>query len=200
MFAYIKGELSFATPIYAVVDVSGVGYQIFIPANVFSKLPQIGQPIFVYTSYIVREASHTLYGFLSQSEKDLFEILLGVTGVGPKTALSLIGHLSMDELQKAISNHNIAVISKVPGIGKKTAERLILELRDKLPAMAPSPGDLSISFVGTSKGQLLRDAMSALVNLGYNQITAQKAIKKTMDDFSEEVDLATLITHSLKNT
>lgn len=199
MFAYIKGELVQATPLHAVIDVHGVGYRISIPANVFSKLPQLGHPVILHVSHVVRELSQTLYGFFSLQERDLFELLLGVTGIGPKLALSLIGHLYLHDLRTAISKADIATISKVPGIGKKTAERLVIELRDKISSAFPhDPSELSIPL-SDPQAQKISDAMSALINLGYNQAAAQKAIKKTLKDFSEDLDLAALITHSLKN-
>lgn len=199
MYAFIKGELVHSSPLYVVVETGGVGYQIHTPANVFAKLPQLGSTVLLHTSFVVRELSQTLYGFLSVHERDMFETLMGVTGIGPKLALSINGHISLTDLQKAVANADIPVICRVPGIGKKTAERLIIELRDKLQDICPhDPSDLSIPL-SDPKAHKIRDAMNALVNLGYNQSTAQKAIKKTMQDLSEDVDLATLITTSLKN-
>jgi holliday junction DNA helicase RuvA len=200
MFAFIKGELINSSPLSAIVEAGGIGYLIYIPASIFGKLPQTGSQVLLHTSYVVREQSQTLYGFLFTQDRDLFEILMGVSGIGPKTALSIIGHLSMQDLQRAINSHDIVTISKVPGIGKKTSERLIIELRDKLThLLPPNPSDMSIQMPLDPKAQTISDAMSALINLGYNQITAQKAIKKTLTDLPEEADLATLITNSLKN-
>jgi Holliday junction DNA helicase RuvA len=199
MFAFIKGQLVYSSPVNIVIEANGIGYKIFIPANVFSKLPHHGEVVFLHVSYVVRELSQTLYGFLSVQERDLFELLMGVTGIGPKLALSLIGHMILHDLRKAISNAEITVICKVPGIGKKTAERLIIELRDKIPATFSNDPSEHAILLSDSKSQHVKDAMSALINLGYTQITAQKAIKKTMKDLPEEIDLATLITHSLKN-
>lgn len=199
MYAFIKGELVSVTPVKAIVEASGIGYLIFIPPNVFGKLPQLGNQVFLHTSFVVRELSQTLYGFLSEHERDLFETLMGVTGIGPKLALSIIGHLPLHDLHRAVSNGDLPKLCKVPGIGKKTAERLVIELRDKLPDVeSHSPSELSIQL-SDPKSHKIRDAMSALINLGYNSMTAQKAIKKTLGDFSEEIDLPTLITHSLKN-
>lgn len=202
MFVHIRGQLIQASPLHAVVEVDGIGYKIYISANAFGKLPQIGSEVFLHLSFIVRELAHTLYGFLSPSERDIFEVLLGVTGIGPKIALSLIGHLSPHDLQKAVSNNDIVGVCRVPGIGKKTAERLMIELRDKLVDIATlprDPSDLVTAHLSDPNAQKVRDAMSALINLGYNQITAQKAIKKTLSDLSEETDLAVLIMGALKN-
>lgn len=201
MYAFIKGKLVSSLPTYAILEANGIGFQIYIPANVFPKLPQIGgTDLTLYTSFVVRELSQTLYGFLSIQERDIFEEFMGVTGIGPKLALSLIGHLDVNDLQRAITNHDILTICKVPGIGKKTAERLIIELRDKLNhLLPPNPSDLGVTFPTDPKAQLVRDAMSTLINLGYNQLTAQKAIKKSLKDLPDEIDLATLITNSLKS-
>jgi holliday junction DNA helicase RuvA len=200
MFAYIKGRLTLSTPSQVIIEVSGVGYRILIPASVFSSLPALGSEIQLHTSYIVREQSQTLYGFLTTHERDFFDSLLGVTGIGPKLALSLIGHMPMHELYRAIAEGNIAAISRVPGIGKKTSERLIIEMRDKLGGLnVGDPSDFAVQAISDSGSQRVSDAMSALINLGYTQMVAQKAIKKTLKDLPEIQDLATLITLSLKN-
>jgi holliday junction DNA helicase RuvA len=200
MIAFIKGNLAAAKPISVVVEAAGVGYQVLIAANVFPALPAIGTMITLHTSFIVRENSHILYGFLSVGEKDFFEELMGVSGIGPKLALSLIGHLPIQDLCRAINEANIALISKVPGIGKRTSERLILEMRGKLTHLASYAAiDLSSTSLSSPQAQKIHDAMSALINLGYNQITAQNAIKKTINDLPEEIDLAKLITHALNH-
>ena len=200
MYAYMKGKLTYSSPLDIILEVSGIGYRIHIPPSVFGNLPSCEEPLQVYTSFIVRENSQALYGFLSPQDRDLFEALLNVTGVGPKLALSITGHLSIHELQRAIQNHDIPTISRVPGIGKKTAERLIIELRDKIAAILPiDPAAYAIQQQSNPHALTINDAMSALINLGYNQTTAQNAIKKTLSDFPEDVDLATLITNALKN-
>lgn len=199
MYAFIKGTLISANGSRAVVEASGIGYLIFIPPSVMAKLPQTGSQVLLHTSFVVRELSQALYGFLSEQERDLFEVLMGVTGIGPKLALSIIGHLTLHDLHRAISGGDIPILCKVPGIGKKMAERLIIELRDKLPELGTfAPSDLAIQ-ISDPNALKIRDAMGALINLGYNHMTAQKAIKKTLTEMSEEIDLPTLITHSLKN-
>jgi len=200
MFAYIKGKLTAATPLCVIVETAGVGYRIYIPASLLASLPPTGSEIMLHTSYIVREQSQTLYGFLSDNERDFFETLLGVSGIGPKLALSLIGHMAVHDLYKAISDGNLAAISKVPGIGKKMSERLVMEMRDKLPGLANAcPSDFAVQGISDPRSQKISDAMSALINLGYNQSTAQKAIKNTLKDQPESIDLAELITLALKN-
>lgn len=198
MYAYIKGLLIIASPSYAVLEASGVGYKIFIPASTFSHLPQIHSECLLYTSFVVREASQTLYGFPSIQERDFFEALLNVTGIGPKIALALIGHMPTYELQKAISQGDIPVLCRVPGIGKKGAERLIIEMRDKVQLMH-DPQEFAVNLSSSLHSQKMSDAMSALINLGYNQQIAQNALKKTLKENPDIIDLGLLITSALKH-
>ncbi|MBA3603109.1 MAG: Holliday junction branch migration protein RuvA [Parachlamydiaceae bacterium] len=197
MFAFFRGILVEASPLHCIIDVRGVGYKLFVPTSALAQLPAIGNEVLVYSSFVVREMSQALYGFLTAQDRDFFEILIGVTGVGPKMALGLIGHLSLRGLQQAIVAGDYIVLCKIPGVGKKTAERLVVEMRDKLKGIAPP--DTSPFAIQLPKQQVVADAMSALINLGYNQATAQKALKRSMDSLPEDVDLAVLITTALKN-
>ncbi|MEI8365506.1 MAG: Holliday junction branch migration protein RuvA [Parachlamydiaceae bacterium] len=199
MFCHIKGTLVHATVSFVVIDVGGVGYKIFIPANVSGQIPHSGSPITLYTSFVVREQAQTLYGFFSMQERDFFEALLGVTGIGPKIALALVGHMPLTDLQQAIVNEDTATICRIPGIGKKGAERLIIEMRDKIDVSFMSSDDSIHRTSGDPRAQIVCDAMSALINLGYNQGTAQKAMKKSLKDAPESIDLAALISTALKH-
>jgi holliday junction DNA helicase RuvA len=199
MFAYIKGILAYSSPLSVIVEARDIGYKIFVPVSAFSHLPQIGTEVVMHLSFVVREQAHTLYGFLSAQERDFFEALLNVTGIGPRTALALIGHMPLAELQNAIIHQDVPAICRVPGIGKKGAERLIIEMRDKIPASAVSSFEISAQSPFNAKTQTVNDAMSALINLGYNQQTAQKALKKSLKDAPEEIDLASLIATALKH-
>ncbi len=201
MYAYITGKLIFSTPSSVILENQGIGFHITVPHSVFSKLPQNGESILIYTTFIVRELSHALYGFLSMEEKDTFELLMNVTGVGPKLALSLIGHLSLNQLQNALNEKDLPTLCRVPGVGKKTAERLVVELKDKISTFnssSPSVPGITISQEDP-KNKRIQDAILTMINLGYNQNTAQKAIQKSLAEFTECPDLATLITISLKN-
>lgn len=199
MFAYIKGVLAHASQASVVIEAGGVGYKIYIPASMFLRLPHLGSALSLHTSFVVREQAQTLYGFLTTHERDFFEALMGVTGIGPKIALALIGHMPLTELQQAIADENAAVICKVPGIGKKGAERLIIEMRDKVSIHTLTPDDFAVHSHFDSRAQTVNDAMSALINLGYNQVTAQKAIKKTLKDIPEGIDVSALIASALKH-
>lgn len=200
MYSYIKGCLISSCPAYAVIETGGIGYKILTPANMFGQLPALGKEVTLHTSFIVRELFHALYGFLTCQERDTFEALLNVSGVGPKLALSLIGHMTMSELHRALANGDVPSISRVPGVGKKTSERLIMEMRDKMASLFPKEfADFATPFSIDKGIQKINDAMSALINLGYTQAIAQKAIKKTLKETSESLELAELITYALKN-
>jgi Holliday junction DNA helicase RuvA len=199
MYEYIKGTLIESTPSKAILETQGIGYSLLVPFNNFSKFPPLGSMVTLYVSFVVREDSQKLYGFLTQHERDLFENLLNVSGVGPKTSLSLVGHMEIHDLQTAISQGNTQLICKIPGIGKKTAERLVVDLRDKIKkGMYQSTETRLLSNITEEKGAVT-DAISALINLGYNSSQAQKAIKAALDKTSGEPELAKLITAALRN-
>jgi Holliday junction DNA helicase RuvA len=202
MLEYIKGTLVSLSPHKAVIDVGGLGYFLHTPLSAFSAMPPIGKEITFFISSVIREDSHKNFGFLTIEERDLFEKISGVSGIGPKTALALIGHLDSNALETAITTANSTLLSKIPGIGKKTAERLIVELRDKVlkglkkSSLQASPSQKSLS----EEDQRINDALSALMNLGYNSLQAQQAIKKALTDFKEAPELSTLIRAALSNT
>ncbi len=199
MYEFIKGILVEATPCKAIVETQGIGFCLQIPFNNFSKLPAIGTSVTLFTSFIVREDSQKLFGFLTRHERDLFESLIEVSGVGPKTGLSLVGHMEVNDLQAALSQGNISVICKIPGIGKKTAERLVVDMRDKVKKGMNSSGELQ-SFQGQNQEQgVVSDAISALMHLGYNNAQSQKAIKVALSKTEGEPELARLITSALRS-
>jgi Holliday junction DNA helicase RuvA len=194
MYEYLIGKLVSSKPSKAVVDVGGIGFSVTIMLRDFSKLPKLGESVQLFTSFIVREDAHLLFGFLSQGEKELFEKLIAISGVGPKTAMALLGHLEPADLELALMNSNTALLSKVPGIGKKTAERLVVELRDKIKldsaaSAMPITGDRT----------LFSDAISALINLGYHPAAAQKAVKKVLDTPDHPAHLGQVITSALRS-
>lgn len=199
MYAFIRGKLRQNTTTSVVIEAGGIGYRILTTSHSFSQMPQNGEELLLYTSFVVREQSQALYGFLTLEECEFFEALLNVTGIGPKTALALIGHLPLNVLQQAIVDGDTALIAKTPGIGKKGAERLVIEMRDKVDAkaIAAKPADLSISLDPDTKA--VNDAMSALVNLGYNQATAKKAITQSLKSVPSGINVADLIALALKH-
>ena len=197
MYDYIKGKLAFISPTKITIEINGIGYIIHIPLSTYCDLPQLNNSITCFTSLIVKEDSHTLYGFIIKQERDLFESVITVSGIGPKTGLALIGHLDINNFKNAISSSDIKLISKVPGIGKKTAERLVIEMRDKIKLMGK---EISI---GKSSGHAIEnrnisDALNALLNLGYNHLQAQKAVNQAVAENNDENDPGKLISLALK--
>ena len=198
MYEYIKGTLVEASPSRAIVETQGVGFCLLIPFNNFSKLPAIGKPVTFFTSFIVREDSQKLFGFLTRHERDLFESLIEVSGVGPKTGLCLVGHMEVNDLQAALSQGNIQSICKIPGIGKKTAERLVVDMRDKVKKGIGNASDHLLQGSSGEQG-VVADAISALINLGYNTAQSQKAIKAALAKTQGEPELAELMTAALRS-
>jgi holliday junction DNA helicase RuvA len=199
MYAFIRGTLIESTPSKVIIETQGIGFCLYIPLNNFAKLPPTGSPLILFTSYVVREDSQKLFGFLTQCERDLFESLIEVSGIGPRTALCLVGHTEISILQAAISQGNISMICKIPGIGKKTAERLVVEMRDKIKkGMGKSSGLQPLQETQEAEG-VVADALSALINLGYNSTQAHKAIQSALAKTLEEPELARLITAALRS-
>jgi len=202
MYDFFRGTLIESSPSRAIVEVHGIGYHLSIPANLLPHLPKSGEEVLLYVSFIVRELSQSLYGFGTAQERDLFEVLINVSGIGPKTGIAMVGTLSFNALIDAITTKDMATICRVPGIGKKTAEKLIIEVHDKLPRMFDLTGRSDIRSqagdAGPESAHTLRDAMSALINLGYNQSEAEKAILKATAGVKGDLDLPTLISSALK--
>ena len=158
-----------------VVSCNGVGYEIDVPMSTFYPLPRTGEEVTLLTHLVVREDAHLLFGFLTAGERGAFRQLLKISGVGPKVALSVLSGLSVEELSAAVAMGDAARLTKVPGIGKKTAERLVLELRDKLPKAVPSVARSDASAASA-------DVLNALLGLGYNEREAQAAVKQLPAD------------------
>lgn len=184
MIVSIEGILVSATPISAVIDVGGIGYEVNIPVTTAERLPQAAKSVKLHTHAVYRDDSQTLYGFSSIEDRDFFRLMIEkVSGVGPKVALSIMSKLALPVLRSAILNGDVGLLAKSPGIGKKTAERLVVELRDKLgPAGRGSAADATAGAGGVppdgdSPGGRQRDAVSALTTLGYKVADADKAVR-----------------------
>ena len=179
MITFLEGSLVEKTPTRIVLDVHGVGYEVFIPLSSFDRLPDENAPCKILTHDHVREDVHHLYGFVTAAERALFEMLLGISGIGPKTALSALSGLSVRDLKLAVVEGDIKRLSSIPGIGKKTAERIVVELRHKL-----SEGEALEAVAGAPEGGpadlRTRDAILALISLGYKQADAQKRIREIL--------------------
>jgi Holliday junction DNA helicase RuvA len=180
MIASLRGVLIEKHPNEAVVDAGGVGYELHIPITTYTQLPETGSEVRLRVYTHVREDTLALYGFLSQDEKTLFEKLIGVSGIGPSLAVKVLSGLAATELISAIRKGEVDRLVRIPGVGKKTAERMVLELRDKLP---PSAGDAGAS-APPSLGELEQDVLSALLNLGCARPAAEQAVRKAKSEGS----------------
>jgi len=181
MIAHLRGKLLAKHPNQAIVETGGVGYDVTISVPTFSDLPSVGSEVALHIHTHVREDVIALYGFLRAGEKQLFEKLITVSGIGPKLAITILSGMAADEMTAAIRGNDLARLTRIPGIGKKTAERLVLELRDKLP---PGGGEAP-AVSGLSAVE--EDVLSALVNLGYQRAAAEKAVTAAGKDGSFEV-------------
>lgn len=180
MFAYVSGKLADKRPTEAIVDVNGVGYRIHIPTSTFEHLPEVGRPVKLHTHHHVREDAILLYGFSSDSERKVFEVMLGVTGIGPKLALAALSAMSPSELREHILRGEAAMLTSIPGVGRKTAERLIIELRDRFADIEPL--DSAVPGMNDGRREARADALAALESLGFSRATAEKNLRKVMKD------------------
>jgi Holliday junction DNA helicase RuvA len=178
MITFLYGQLESALPTQAIIDVNGVGYEVFIPLSSYDKLPSVGQQIRILTHLAVREDAHVLYGFMTAAERDLFRLLVNnVSGIGPKLALAVLSGMSVTNFKAAVVNSDTAAISKISGLGKKTAERIVLELKDKL-GVAAAWEAATAAHAPTPEQEQANEAVLALIALGYKQLDAHKIIRE----------------------
>lgn len=175
MIGRLQGVLLRKEPPALMLDVGGVGYELEAPMTTFYELPAVGERVTLYTHLVVREDAHLLYGFVRESQRRLFRELLKVNGVGPRVALAVLSGLSDEEFSRCVAQEDIARLTKVPGIGRKTAERLVIEMRDKLPKDIPLPA--STAAGPAAPGDPVSEAVSALVALGYKPNEASRAVR-----------------------
>jgi Holliday junction DNA helicase RuvA len=195
MIAHLSGTLLEKHPNLAIVDVHGVGYEVTIPISAFSSLPERGQPVRLFIHTHVREDALSLFGFLTAGDKALFEKLITVSGIGPKLAITALSGLQSDDLVAAIRSGAIEQLVRIPGVGKKTAERMVLELRDKLDLIGAS--DRAAASPKSSFGATEEDVISALMNFGANRASAEAAVNKARSA-SESNDFDELFRRALK--
>jgi len=187
MIGRLAGRLARKEPPSLLVDVGGVGYELEAPMSTFYDLPAAGEPVTLYTHLVVREDAHLLYGFSRESQRQLFRSLLKVNGVGPRVALAVLSGLSEPELLACLAHEDIARLTKVPGIGRKTAERLVMELRDKVDLHpVPAAGAARPVPVPADPAQ---EAVSALIALGYKPAEASRAVSAVPQDGAKSEDL-----------
>lgn len=181
MIGQINGIIAEKQPPQLLVDVNGIGYEVDAPMSTFYQLPDIGQKVKLYTHFVVREDAQQLFGFYTKDERVLFRTLLKVNGVGPRLALTILSKASPDEFVRCVLNNDTASLVRLPGVGKKTAERLVIEMRDKLSdwsGSVPEQGDIAHDASGSARPNALQDAISALISLGYKQTEANRALSK----------------------
>jgi len=196
MIAQLTGEIAYRSIDHLIVDVGGVGYRLIIPLSTFYALPDQGRVRLQVHTHVKEDAIH-LYGFLTEEEKAMFILLIGVSGVGPKLAVNILSNIPAEQLHATLASGDAKQLSAVPGIGKKTAERLVLELQEKarknLPAGVKHP---TAAVAAGSGGQLLDDALSALVNLGYREAQAKKVLEAM--DIGEASSVETILKGALR--
>jgi Holliday junction DNA helicase RuvA len=198
MIAFIHGKLIYKTTELVVIDVGGVGYEVFIPLSTFYTLPELGEPASLKVYTHVREDAIQLYGFLTQDERDVFQLLISVSGVGPKLARNILSGIAVGDLVTAIGSSDNKKLSSIPGIGGKSAERLILELRDKIKAIALKGVPEHREAAGDSD-PLANDVASALENLGYKPVQAEEAVKKAKAALPEGASFEAFLKEALKH-
>lgn len=175
MIAYLRGRLLEKRPPAVVIDVQGVGYELEAPMTTFYELPDAGSEVVLHTHMVVREDAQLLYGFADTQQRDLFRSLLRISGVGPRVALAILSSLSTRDFLHCVAEDDLARLTKVPGIGRKTAQRLLVEMRDRIALTAPA--DVSTAGAAADASPV-QDAVSALISLGYKPVDASRAVRQ----------------------
>jgi len=189
MIEHLRGVLQYKSPAFIVIETGGIGYKISLPLSSYGLLPAEGDEMKINTYLHCREDGLSLYGFLNQEERDFFLLLISISKIGPKSALRMLSSISPSEFKKAIKREDLTTLTDIPGIGKKTAQRLILELKERVAEE---------EIIEGGDEELVKDALSALFSLGYTRNEARRAIKEAIDSSKEEIDLASLIKEALK--
>jgi Holliday junction DNA helicase RuvA len=197
MITFLHGTLVEKTPSVVTLDVHGVGYEVFISLGTYDRLPAMGSACRLLTYHHIREDAQILFGFIQAEEKRMFERLIGVNGIGPKLALSVLSGLTVGELSLAIAENNVKRISSVHGIGKKTAERIVMELRDKVDPLEALAGGSAGG--DPAQSAMLRDALLALTSLGFPQDQARKMVQSAFDADTSVKDTETLLRKALNS-
>lgn len=192
MISQIRGRLAYKAPGEVIVDCNGVGYGLRVPLSTFYELPEVDEEVLLQVYTHVREDALHLYGFLTKKEKELFCLLIGVSGVGPRLAINVLSGISASELERALCEGDLQGLLRIPGIGRKTAERMIVELKDKMTS-----GALATSSSPLNDG-LLKDALSALVNLGYTKGVAEDALYTVLRQQRDGLSLEGLLKEALR--
>ncbi len=198
MIALLTGRLAFKAPTHLALDVQGVGYEVFVPLSTFYNLPELNQIVSLSIHTHIREDAIQLFGFVTQQEKDAFVLLTSVSGIGPKSALGILSALPVSDLVSAIQSGDVDKLETVPGVGKKTAGRIVLELKDKAAKLHPAFTTAS-EMSPSGQDPTFEDALSALTNLGYRAQDAKEALKRVRKSTGESLTLQELIRETLKD-
>jgi len=195
MIAYLEGEIANVDPTYVIIDIQGVGYFIKISLNTYSKIKDL-KTVKLHTHLVIKEDSHTLYGFFDLLEKEIFTQLISISGVGPSTGIMITSSMEVDEIKKAILNADVSTIQRIKGIGNKTAQRIIIELKDKISkeGLETSPNHL----ISNEYNTLRTEALTALITLGISKNLAEKSIDSILKSSSNNITLEELIKEALK--
>jgi Holliday junction DNA helicase RuvA len=197
MIEYLSGVLRFKEPQHIVVDVQGIGYGLDVPSSTYDRLPDVGQPVSLHTYFYLREDQAQLFGFLTPEEQAVFEIFINTSGIGPKTSLGILSSIPIGEFARAVMENDLAALMRIPGVGRKTAERLVVELRDKMKAFM-----LGVEARG---GQLekhtpsMEDAITAMVRLGTRPAAAARAVARAAENLGENAPSEELVREALKH-
>ena len=193
MIAHLRGTLAHKTATHVIIDVQGVGYGLAVPLSTFYRLPDTGQSVSLNVHTHVKEDAIQLFGFLTPQEKEVFQIMISVSGIGPRLALNILSGISAEDLGQAISTQNFAKLTGIPGVGRKTAERIVFELRDKIIDILGK-----VSAPPAEHEPVMNDALSALLNLGYKRAVAKNAVDAVMGELGETPSLEVVLTEALK--
>ncbi len=195
MIAMLEGALAEKSPDEVVLDVGGVGYEVRVPLTTFVALPDAGKTVRLRIHTHVREEALQLYGFLRDDERALFRQLLGISGVGPRVALAILSGLPVEQLMGAIRDGDVRRLTGIPGVGKKTAERILIDLRDRVDAIAAASGEPA---AGPGDGDVSAATVGALLNLGYPQAHAERAVRAALEELGRDVTLENAIREALR--
>jgi len=193
----LRGQLVKRDPAHIIVEVNGVGYRVFVPLSTYYRLPDEGTEVLLHTVTYLREDALHLYGFITERERALFDLLRGVTGIGPRLAINILSGITAEELAGAIGRADLVRLSAIPGVGRKTSERMILELKEKVQSLI-EPAEATAAPRRDPSEEVLQDVISALLNLGYSRPVASNAAAKALRTVDGDQDFETVIKQALR--
>lgn len=197
MIGLLRGQLVKRDPAHVIVEVNGVGYRVFVPLSTYYRLPDEGTEVLLHTVTYLREDALHLYGFITERERALFDLLRGVTGIGPRLAINILSGITAEELAGAIGRADLVRLSAIPGVGRKTSERMILELKEKVQSLI-EPAEATAAPRRDPSEEVLQDVISALLNLGYSRPVASNAAAKALRTVDGDQDFETVIKQALR--